>query len=94
MRDEEPRELLRREEAHQLLLQPLAQQLVDGRERLVEQEELGSGHERASERRTHLHAAGELVWQMILEAGQPDELERVLRRARGALSLGMPSSSA
>ena len=80
VRDEEPRELLGREEAHELLLQALAQQLVDGRERLVEEQQLGPGHERTSERRPHLHAARELVRQVVLEARQSDELQGVLRQ--------------
>ncbi len=94
VRDEQPGELLGREQPHQLFLQPLAQQLVDGRERLVEEQQLGPGHERARQRRAHLHAARELVRQVVLEAGQPDQLQRTLRQLRGARAVGMPSSSA
>ena len=54
--------------AHQLLLQPLAQQLVDGRERLVEEQQVGPRDERPRQRGAHLHAAGELVRQVALEA--------------------------
>ena len=93
MRDEEPGELLGDEEADQLLLQPFAQQLVDGRERLVEEQQLRAGHERPGERGPHLHAAGELVRQVLLEAGETDELERLLRQPLRRFA-GRPSSSA
>src|SRR5690606_5318529 len=59
----------------------LATQLVERPERLVEQEQRGIEGERAGEGDPHPHAAGKRARPVLLEAAEPDEVER----AAGAL---------
>ena len=55
----------------------------------------GLEHEAARERDAAAHAAGELVGKRVLEAGEPDELERVAARGACARARGVePASSA
>ncbi len=62
-----------------------AQRGVEVRERLVEQDEVGTGRERPGERHALLLSAGQFVRVTVTEAGQADEAECVpgtLRPAR------------
>jgi hypothetical protein len=61
----------------QLQVQPLARHLVERAEGLVHQEQRRLEGERARDRDTLLHAAGELPRVVALEAGQLDELEHL-----------------
>ena len=72
----------RRVEAEQRLLEPLERLDVEVVGRLVEQEQVGLGGERASERGARELAAGERP-QLAVEVGvgEPEAVE-VLRRAR------------
>ena len=55
--------------------------LVERAERLVHEEEIGLGDERARDRHAHLHAARELARIARRERREPDELERRRDRA-------------
>ena len=79
-------------DAQQLDLHQVAGLRVERRERLVHQQHVGIGGERAGEADALLHAAGQLVREMALEAGEPDHLDQRLRDlaprlARHALEL-------
>ena len=71
-----PKPLLRNS-VEQLVVQTLAGDLVEGAERLVEQEHRRIHHQRAGERGAHPHAARELLGVLRLEPGEPDELDRL-----------------
>src|SRR3954454_24585047 len=82
--------MLLAEQLEQLVLQATAGDLVERAERLVEEEELRVQRERAGERRAHLHAARQLLGQVLLEALEPDEsdgLARLLATQPGAAAL-------
>jgi hypothetical protein len=57
----------------------LARHGVERAERLVHQHDLGIVHQRAADRGTLLHAAGELPWQLLLEPFEPDQFQQRLR---------------
>ena len=59
-----------------------AQVLVEGRERLVEQQHLGADDDRARECHALLLAAGELAHAAALETGELDHLERLAHLGR------------
>ena len=65
--------------AQQLLLQDFAGLRVERRERLVHQQDRRVHGERAHQAHALLHAAGELIGIVALEAGEPDQLE-IMRR--------------
>ena len=69
----------------QVLLELAPVLLVDGGERLVEQQHVGVDRERAGEADALAHAAGELVRILLLEAGEADLVDVV---ARDLLALG------
>ena len=71
---------LRWNSVEQLVVEALAGDLVEGAERLVEQEHRRVHHQRAGQRGAHPHAAGELLGVLRLEA----------RRARRARSPRRP----
>src|SRR3954454_9944119 len=48
---------------------------VEGRERLVEHQDVGVGGQRPGEADPLLHAAGELVGEVVLIAGQADQVD-------------------
>jgi hypothetical protein len=73
VRDEQTGEALASEERDDLVVQPLARDLVDGAEWLVEQEHLRVEDEAARQRCPHLHAAGQLLGVLALEPGEPDQ---------------------
>ncbi len=87
MRDEQSRELLQPEDALQLGLHPQPGDLVQRAERLVEQRKLGLGHQRSGERHPHPHPSGELPRELLLEPGQPDQVQHLLG-ASSPLRLG------
>ena len=64
-------------ELQQLLLQDLAGLRVERGERLVHQQDRRVHGERAHQADALLHAAGELVGIVLLEAGEPDQIEIV-----------------
>ena len=72
-------------DAQELEVQALARELVDGGERLVEQQHVHAHHQEAGERHALLHAAGEVARIGVLEAAQPDEVEQLVGLALGAL---------
>ena len=58
-----------------LALHALAGGLVEADERLVHEDEIGVGGEGTRDGHALLHAAGDLVRIVALEAGQPDDLD-------------------
>ena len=70
-----------RPQLQQLLVQPVADDLVERAERLVHQQDVGVEGQRPGDRGALLHAARELPGIFLLEAGEVDELERAARRA-------------
>ena len=70
-----------------LVLHVAPDQGIERAEGLVEQQHLGIERERAGEADALLHASGELVGVLVLEAGQSDELDHLLC-TRGPLRLG------
>ena len=68
-------------ELQQLLLQDFARLRVERGERLVHQQDRRIDGERAHQADALLHAAGELIGIVLLEAGEPDQIEIVRRRA-------------
>jgi hypothetical protein len=77
----------------QLQVQPLAGDLVDGGERLVEQQDVDADHQQPRERDALLHAAGEMARVGVLEAGEANELEQLVRLALGGV-VGLPAQCA
>jgi hypothetical protein len=75
------------EQLEEFVVESLATDLVEGAERLVEEEHLRVHHERSGERAAHLHAAGELLGMLVLVAVEPDQLDRFTGPAF-ALSFG------
>ncbi len=75
----------------QLLLQDLAGLRVERGERLVHQQDRRVHGERAHQPDALLHAARELIGIVLLEAGEPDQLEIVRRPARLILAFGSPA---
>ena len=67
----------------QLLVEVVADDLVERAERLVHQQQVGVEGQRAGDRGALLHAARELPGKFVLEAGEVDEVE-VARDARRA----------
>ncbi len=67
-----------RQDARDLLAHAGAQVGVQGRERLVQEHDLGFDRERSSQGDALLLAAGELVGVAALQAGEPDHLEQVV----------------
>ena len=74
------------EELLQLGLQLQPGDLVQRAERLVEQGEVGLGDQRAGDRDPHPHAAGQRAWVVLLEPGEPDQVEHLLRRRRAPVA--------
>ena len=77
----------------QVLLELAAGLLVDGGERLVQQQHVGVDRERAGEADALAHAAGELVRIALLEAGEADLRDVVARRLARARAPARPRSS-
>ena len=69
-----------------LVLHVAADQRVEGRERLVEEQHVGVGGQGAGQADALLHAAGELVGVGVLVAGEPDQVDDLLGLRRGAPS--------
>ena len=76
-----------RPQPQQLLVELVADDLVERAERLVHQQQLRLERERAGDRGALLHAAGELPGILALEAGQVDQRE-IAPRARSRRSAG------
>ena len=69
----------------QLLVEHVADDLVERAERLVHQQQIGIERQRARDRGALLHAARQLPRELLAEAGEVDEFEPLgdaLRRAR------------
>jgi hypothetical protein len=64
-------------ERQEIVVELEARDLVERRERLVHQEKLRMGDERSRDRHAHLHAAAELARIGLLEAVEPDHLDRL-----------------
>ena len=86
MRDEHRREAVLPPQRQQVVVELVARDLVERRERLVHQQDLRMRHQRARDRDAHLHAAGEFARIGFLEALQPDQRQH-LGRARLRLAL-------
>ncbi len=90
--DEQAGELRRLEELEELVVEPLARDLVERAERLVEEERPGLERQHAGERGAHLHAAGERDRVLVFEALQAtSSIASVAATERSFLL--MPSSS-
>ena len=74
----------------QLDVQPLAGDLVDRRERLVEQQDVDADHEQPGERDALLHAAREVARVGVLEAAEPDHVEQAVGLVLVGLRSGLP----
>ena len=78
------------EEPEQLVVEPLAGDLVECAERLVEEEDVGLHHQRAGQRGAHLHPAGELL-RVLVRRSRSGRRARGSRRPGAVISaLGMP----
>ena len=75
MRDEEHRPTGLLPDADELVLQGTAGLRVEGRERLVHQEDRGLAHEGARDLDPLLHASGELGGILLLLAAETDQLQ-------------------
>ena len=84
--DEQDRLLRRLRDLVELLAERDARLRIDGRERLVHQHHFGIRGERARDGHALLHAAGELVRILLLEA---DEAHHLDVAAHGLLALGL-----
>ena len=73
--DEQHRLLAPLPDAEQQFLHQPARLVVERAERLVQQQDLGIVGERAGDRGALLHAAGKLLWPMVLEPLEPDEVD-------------------
>ncbi len=82
------------EQRDQLVVEALAGDLVDGAERLVEQEHVRFEHQRPGERGPHAHPARELLGVLVLGAGQADELRCSRPPVVARSAFERPSSSA
>ena len=69
-------------ELQQLLVQPVARDLVERAERLVHQQQPRAGDQRAGDRHALAHAARQLVRIGLLPAGQAHQAQQLVRRAR------------
>ena len=79
-------------DAEQQFLHQRAGLVVERAERLVEQQDLGIVGERARDRGALLHAAGELLGKVIVEAAQADLREPFVARSRCCSRAGTPFS--
>ena len=64
----------------QIVVEAEARDLVERCERLVHQEDIRIGDERARQRHPHLHAAGQFARKAVGEFGEPDARQRLLTR--------------
>ena len=62
-------------QGEQLVLQVGPDQRIERRERLVHQQDVGVGGEGAGEADTLLHAAGELVGELVAPLREPDQFQ-------------------
>ena len=93
MRDEQPGEPLEHEQPLQLGLHLQPGDLVEGAERLVEQGEIGLGDSaRAIDTRIRM-PPDSCRGMLLLEPGEADQLEHLLRPRRGAPRFDTPRSS-
>ncbi len=69
-----------------LLVEPFPGDLVDGAERLVEQHDRRLQRQRPGQRATHPHPARQRLGVVVLEAGEPDEVDRLLGDAAALLA--------
>ena len=67
----------------QIVIEPKARDLVERRERLVQQENIRVGDERARQRDPHLHTAGQFTGVCIGKFGKTDLRQRLLDAAVG-----------
>ena len=86
--------VLGREDAGDLVGQREPRLVVERRERLVEQQEIGLRAERARERRALPHAAGKLVRQAVHEFAEAVAPQQLFRRGGAPCACRKPSSSA
>ncbi len=93
VRDEHDGEAARRPERGELVVQALPREFVERAERLVHQQEIGRGDERAGDRGAHLHAARELAREMAAELREPDLIQRGSRAASVAAARSTPARS-
>ena len=77
MGDEQPGEPLLLEQPQRLFVEVLASDLVDGAEGLVEHQDRRLERQRAGQRAAHAHAARQRLGVVILETGEPDEVDGV-----------------
>ena len=77
MGDEHRGEAVLPPQRQQVVVEPVARDLVERRERLVHQQDLRMRHQRARDRDAHLHAAGEFARIGFLEALQADQRQHL-----------------
>src|SRR6185369_1475123 len=90
MGDEQHGLLLAFPDAEQHFLHQHTGLIIQRPERFVEQQDLGVVGKRTRNRRALLHAAGELLWPVVFEAGQADPLDESIRDL-AAIRLGYPA---
>src|SRR4051812_107383 len=91
MRDEHDRAWLLAQRLSQPLLQRAARDLVERRERLVQQDEWTARQERPRQRHALAHPARQLVRPRALEPGKAEALEE---RLRGTCRVRLPEAGA
>src|SRR5262249_36291315 len=69
--------LVRVPDTHQLEAELFARHRVEGSERLVHEQDRRVVDQRATERNSLLHAAGEFAWKAPLETGKTDEIDKI-----------------
>ena len=70
-----------RHSVEQIVVEPEARDLVERGERLVQQQNIRIGDQRARQRNPHLHAAGQFARIGIGKFGEPDLRQRLLDAA-------------
>ena len=67
----------------QIVIEAELRDLIERRERLIHQEDVGIGDERARERHPHLHAAGQFTRKGVGEIGKPNAGQRLIDACAG-----------
>ena len=81
-------------DTQQFRLHDVAGLRIERRERLVHQQHVRVRHQRARQTDPLLHAAGQLVRVMVLEAGQPDHVDEPLAGFAPCVALHAPQLEA
>ena len=89
MGDEDHRAAQLLPQRQQIVVELEAGDLVERGERLVHQQQLRLGHQRARDRGAHFHAAGQFAREALRKIGQPDALQRLAHGGARLRFVGM-----